>query len=325
MEIEKKVENLEIKEKKISLGDRMKIYETNSLEIVRIPVSENFIVRLDGRSFSKFTSGFKKPFDFNFMKAMYLTTSDLLNEFHGVTGYTHSDEITIIFSKLISDEEIEELKKLKREIPTHLFDGRVVKILTTMSAYCSVRFNYHLINTIKEANDSYYKETFVRKINECTAVFDARLIVFPKEKSADEILNHMYWRSVYDCERNAVSTYARSYFSQNQVHGKSKVEMIEMMDKEKNLNWEKDVPLYWKHGVYLKREFYEKKIENNEFVNKNSVITNDENENVVLRKRTIGKCFKIYTLPILLDFLLAKEYNLNKEEEEKLNVIDFSM
>lgn len=324
MELENKIENIEIKEKKISLGDRMKMYENNSLEITKIHVSENFIVRLDGRSFSKFTSGFKKPFDFNFLKAMYLTTSDLLNEFHGVTGYTHSDEISIIFSKLVSDEEIEELKKLKREIPTHLFDGRVVKILTTMSSYCSVRFNYHLIKIMKEANDDNYSENFLNKINECSAVFDARLILFPKEKSNEEILNHMYWRSVYDCERNAVSTYARNYFSQNQLHGKSKVEMIELMNNEKKLNWEKDVPIYWKHGIYLKREFYEKKIEINEHNKENNNNKNNEND-FILRKRTIGKCLKIHTSPCLLKFVLSKEYNLEKEDEEKLGVINFNL
>jgi tRNA(His) guanylyltransferase len=56
------------------LGDRMKKYESMIDNQIVIKPCESFIIRLDGRSFSKFTKKFHKPFDIVFVKAMGLTT-----------------------------------------------------------------------------------------------------------------------------------------------------------------------------------------------------------------------------------------------------------
>ena len=78
-----------------TLDDRMKAYE-RELNF-KIPPYKPFIARLDGRSFSKFTKGLKSPFDNNFVTAMVDTMNDLVLEFNAHSGYTHSDEITLIF------------------------------------------------------------------------------------------------------------------------------------------------------------------------------------------------------------------------------------
>jgi tRNA(His) guanylyltransferase len=280
---------------KKDLGVRMKEYESTSLEITKIEPYKSFIVRLDGRSFSKFTNGLKSPFDMNFTNAMIKTTTDLINEFTAVTGYTHSDEITIIFKSTSTKEDFDSgLNKA-----THIFDGRVIKLLTCMSGYCSVRFNYHLYNILKEkANE--YKPEYISKINEFKACFDARCVIFPDEK---EIVNHMIWRSLFDCERNAVSTYARDYFSQKEINNKGKFEMLEML-KTKGLDWI-DVPMVFKHGVYLKKSTYE-------------VIFNNEK---AIRTKVIPKCFKIKYNDFYFNILMDKYYTTT-EEEEKLNQIE---
>ena len=55
------------------------------------------IVRVDGRSFSRFTeSRFAKPFDLAFSELMVTTASALMTELNGVYGYTESDEIWIL-------------------------------------------------------------------------------------------------------------------------------------------------------------------------------------------------------------------------------------
>ena len=41
----------------------MKLYENESLSVIKIDSFQPFIVRLDGKNFSKFTSGLYKPFD----------------------------------------------------------------------------------------------------------------------------------------------------------------------------------------------------------------------------------------------------------------------
>ena len=49
--------------KTLDLGERMKLYENESLNTPKILSYKPFIVRLDGRSFSNFTAGLRKPFD----------------------------------------------------------------------------------------------------------------------------------------------------------------------------------------------------------------------------------------------------------------------
>lgn len=55
------------------------------------------VVRLDGRSFSKFTQKhFQKPFDPAFKAAMVKTTEALMQDLHGIYAWTSSDEISIV-------------------------------------------------------------------------------------------------------------------------------------------------------------------------------------------------------------------------------------
>lgn len=45
----------------------------------------------------RFTKGFLRPFDERIFVAMLHTTRDLVAEFNAATGYTQSDEITLVF------------------------------------------------------------------------------------------------------------------------------------------------------------------------------------------------------------------------------------
>jgi tRNA(His) guanylyltransferase len=55
------------------------------------------IIRVDGRSFSRFTeSRFEKPFDMQFHNLMVQTAKALLEELPGIYAYTESDEISIL-------------------------------------------------------------------------------------------------------------------------------------------------------------------------------------------------------------------------------------
>ncbi len=55
------------------------------------------VIRVDGRSFSRFTeSSFEKPFDLQFHNLMVQTAKTLLEELQGIYAYTESDEISIL-------------------------------------------------------------------------------------------------------------------------------------------------------------------------------------------------------------------------------------
>jgi len=91
------------------LDDRMKDYEKETRNYIN--PEDYLIIRLDGNKFSKFTKGFNKPFDDILSKCMIEATKEIVSHFGAVTGYTQSDEITIVLSpsyerKLIPVENI---------------------------------------------------------------------------------------------------------------------------------------------------------------------------------------------------------------------------
>ncbi|QKF93647.1 tRNAHis guanylyltransferase Thg1 [Fadolivirus algeromassiliense] len=272
------------------LDERMKKYEEpfNYKILPYMP----FVVRLDGRAFSKYTIGFKKPFDNLFQCAMINTMNDLVTEFSVRTGYTHSDEITLVFPEVCTEDEYNN----NTNKATHIYDGRILKICTVLAGYCSSKFNYHINRLFDfDFNRKHYQSTLANKIKSCDACFDCRIIQFPVEKTY-EIVNLLIWRSVRDSHRNAVEAYARKYFSHSQLHGKNTGEMIQMMKEEMNMDWNTDVPIYHKHGVYAKRELYKKEIEYKGVVQE------------VLRQRICNKSFIINYSQNMYDLLMMKDW-----------------
>ncbi len=282
-----------------TLGDRMKNYEAQYE--MKVPSTVPFILRLDGKSFSKFTKGFNDVFDYNFVIAMVRTMNDLIEKYTARTGYTHSDEITLIFPVACTKEEY----KIDPEKCKHMFDGRIIKICTVVAGYCSTRFSYHINNIIQDCK-SEYKEKFVNKISNFETCFDCRILSF--DNNPGDIVNHMIWRSKRDCYRNCVSTFAQYYFGSKTIHGLNSDQMIEKLKKEKNLDW-KDIPCFLKYGIYGKKELYDK-----ECIDKNpkgyiSLRTGDKT--IAIRSRITNFNFAIYYDDVVLDMLLDKYFPTN--------------
>lgn len=261
-----------------TLGDRMKEYE-DIYEHRVIPAELPFIVRLDGNSFSKFTGFLKKPFDERFSRAMILTMNDLVSKFNAATGYTHSDEITLVFRPMsITEEEI------KNKTRVHIYNGRLVKICTIMAGFCSVAFYRRIC---KEVSD----EEILEKIYNKLPFFDCRLLVFPKNA---EIANHMIWRSCYDCKRNSTSTFARYVLPKKVVFKKNTTELQkEMLNIGFNI---KDVHEYYTRGVVAKKELYQCKM----------IHPKTKKDIEVTRKRIINKTGKFDSSNEIVEMLLDK-------------------
>ena len=82
------------------------------------------ILRVDGRSFSRFTeSRFDKPFDSRFRDMMLVTARALLEEMHGLYAYTESDEISVLFPPdwNLFDRELEKLVSLSAGLASAAF------------------------------------------------------------------------------------------------------------------------------------------------------------------------------------------------------------
>jgi tRNA(His) guanylyltransferase len=74
-----------------------KMRELEYFHSLRILPGAWAIIRVDGRSFSRFTAErFDKPFDLKFHELMVTTTEALLDGLQGIFAFTESDEISIL-------------------------------------------------------------------------------------------------------------------------------------------------------------------------------------------------------------------------------------
>lgn len=78
---------------KTDLGDRMKFYESRSMDQTLLPTIP-VIARLDGRAFHTFCADLERPFDKHFSDLMIDTTTFLVQETGARCGYTQSDGAT---------------------------------------------------------------------------------------------------------------------------------------------------------------------------------------------------------------------------------------
>lgn len=211
--------------KKISIGDRMKRYESVSKNYLmrRTPV----IIRIDGKAFHSFTRGFDKPFDDELMEAMKRTMLYLCNNIQGcVLGYTQSDEITLVLCDY-------------KTITTDAWFGyNVQKITSISSSMATFAFNSALSSICRElweSNDALFYEKIKlldRKL-ETGAFFDSRAFSIPIE----EVNNCLIWRQ-QDAIRNSIQAVAQACFSNKQLEKKNCTELKKMLLTEKRINWD---------------------------------------------------------------------------------------
>lgn len=210
---------------KTSIGDRMKQYEatTETRIMSRLPV----LVRLDGRSFSKFTKGMKRPFDTSFREAMIEVTKYLVEQTNAKIGYTQSDEITLVlYCENVQTGSI-------------LFDGRVQKIASNFASMASVKFLLEMQKRFPEKVDG----------TKSLPSFDAR--VFPTP-SQTEAVNNIVWRCK-DATKNSVSMVAQSQFSHKELQGLTTKEMQYKLLTERDINWN-DFTSGEKQGTFVRKE-----------------------------------------------------------------------
>ena len=85
------------------------------------------IVRVDGRTFSRFTeTRFEKPYDERFRDLMTAAARTMLEELHGLYAYTQSDEISLLFAP-----------------DWDLFARSVEKIVSVSAGMASADFTHH--------------------------------------------------------------------------------------------------------------------------------------------------------------------------------------
>ncbi len=201
----------------------MKAYEAAETERYFMPLLPIY-ARIDGRCFSSFTQGMKRPYDERITRAMVETTKHLVEETRARIGYTQSDEISLVWQQERYDSEV-------------FFTGKIHKLASVLAAIASVKFNHFCL-----ADDSLRDRTL-----KLMPVFDCRVFQLPNRTEA---ANAFLWREK-DATKNAISMAARSFYSHKALHGKSSSEMQEMIfQRGQNFN---DYPAFFKRGTFVRR------------------------------------------------------------------------
>lgn len=212
------------------LGDRLKTFERIETD-QKFPPNSFLYVRLDGRSFSKFTKGLARPYDARMSSLMALVTQALVKEFNALVGYTQSDEISLIIKHTYESGCI--------------FEGKKQKLLSTLAAYASSVFSANLSVLIPEKNP---------QVTGVYPSFDCRIFpVFTESEAANAIL----WRE-NDAIKNSVSMAAHDNFSTKELFKVNVKVMKDMLKTQKDIIWD-DYPKFFKSGSYFKRVTYIKK------------------------------------------------------------------
>jgi len=208
---------------KDEIGNRLKtLWETPETSR-KVQRESPIYARIDGRCFSKFTTGLKRPFDTDFSDVMLTTTRRLMEETGAVLGYTQSDEISLAWYN-------------KAETSQHIFDGKFQKMCSVLAGIATSEFTLQGLARFPEA------------IRGNPPVFDAR--VFPLPDLA-ETANCFVWRCL-DARKNSISQLARHHFRASVMQGKGGAELCEML-RRIGVEW-KDLESRFRFGTFVRPE-----------------------------------------------------------------------
>lgn len=236
-----------------NLGTRMKKYEHrfNTSFSGLVPV----MARIDGRSFSKFTSGLARPYDERMSRLMIDTTKFLVEETNARCGYTQSDEITLVWLAEDPDAEL-------------FFGGKLLKMTSIVGSLATAFFNKNLADRLPEKKH-------------LMPVFDNRVWEVPADFEA---VNCFIWRE-QDAVRNSIQSAARAHFSHTECLNKNGSELQEMLF-QKDINWN-DYPNFFKRGTYVRRRIVERKFTEEELKSLPPKHEAVKNPDVVIRRSVV--------------------------------------
>lgn len=182
------------------------------------------ILRVDGRSFSRFTeTHFEKPFDPRFYASMVEATRTLMENFGAIYAYTESDESSLLFAPKWS-----------------LFDREVEKVVSISAGLMSAAFT---------------------KASGLLGHFDSRIWVGP---TREDVLDYFRWRQsdATRCALNGWCYWTLRKSGLSEREATIRLERGTTEDKnellfQNGINFN-EVPLWQRRGVGLAWETYQK-------------------------------------------------------------------
>lgn len=216
---------------------RMRALE--SYHSIKFPPNTWVIIRVDGRSFSRFTEvmKFQKPFDSAFAGHMINTARALVEEFQAVYAFTESDEISLLLPP-----------------SWDLFDRELEKVVSVSAAAAASKLT-DLISPM--LND--------RTLMPRPIMFDSRVCICPNQAA---VTDYFRWRQS-DANRCAINGYCYWTLRQEGLSARKATSQLENKSQEakwqflqdKGVIWDQ-VPGWQKNGVGVYWTTYTKDAKN---------------------------------------------------------------
>jgi len=190
--------------KQYTLSERMKKHE--DISRIYLPSKTYTLARIDGKNFSGYCKGLKKPYDEDFMEAMDTAAIAVCKEAMGCkAAYVQSDEISLILTDF--DEYQTEA----------WFDNNLQKLVSISASTATVNF---------------YAKRLEQGFNKI-AKFDSR---FWTVSDRNEAINNFLWRQ-RDAIKNAKQSLGYSLFSDKQLHKMNTDEVVKKCLEEKGIDF----------------------------------------------------------------------------------------
>jgi len=202
-----------------ALGDLVAAREKSTLQY-KVSGEHWMSLRLDGSGFSKAVRRLralgvleKEGFSDRFAQCMRNCLHHLMDEFHGVLGFTQSDEM-IVFLKPTN--------VIRGERQVHFHNGRVQKIATLAAGLVTAKFVMELGQLLATEGKG------LDGLAQVLPHFDCRVGHYESWEEARALL---MWRA-YDCSVNGVSDAVyHTQGSGKEINGKGKIEKAEWLWK----------------------------------------------------------------------------------------------
>ncbi|TFL15961.1 hypothetical protein DR046_22590 [Jannaschia formosa] len=189
------------------LGDRMKAIERTGADPQLDPARPAY-ARIDGRGFSRFTRGLRKPFDARMSAAIERTAAHLLEESQARAAYVQSDETSLLWALSGPGSEL-------------FFGGKPQKMASVVAGMATAALTRELLHAALDETGEM--AGYAARLPH----FDARVAGMADAAEAAEMIA---WRGA-DARRNAISGLARTVFPHRAVQGKSSRDLLGTLDE----------------------------------------------------------------------------------------------
>ncbi len=194
-----------------------------------IPQYNYLIVKLDLRNYKNISKYLTKPYDDNMVKVLGLVSSSLMSRFLPDTIFIGHYQIALFFSSKCSIDEFEQLyKSPTKKIESHIYNGSTNMILSLISSYCSVKFNYYLDKIYgSEKNKEKYSVELFEIIERCEQIFVGTINYSHEVSEIIEYFNNECVRNSYSNNFSEISNY---YLGQENIANKADNDIYQMLN-----------------------------------------------------------------------------------------------